>query len=112
MLSPKYHLSNKLITNGNDTVARWQLGFYSKVTMVMLLSWLSGFIASFTNNLPGWILFVVMNSSQGLFVGFSLIISTHYWKDLLSFIPTLNKCCHRNSNDLTEVAIIMKSMDA
>ena len=64
----------------------------------MGLMWIIGIIAPWANTPAVWLLFVILNSSQGVFIFFAFLFKSKYLYVLHG------KCCHRLTCDATTVA--------
>ncbi len=54
---------------------RHRLGLYVKLSVIMGLTWIFGFVATFADVDPLWYLFVVLNSLQGAFICLSFVMT-------------------------------------
>ncbi|XP_072028368.1 uncharacterized protein [Amphiura filiformis] len=61
-----------------------------KMSLLMGISWIWGFLASFFNKEPLWWIFVITNSCQGLFMAFSILSSSNI-QDLINKKKTNTK---------------------
>ena len=60
-------------TTGNSPNQRQHLAVYVRLFILMGVSWSLGFIAAFSGLLPIWIIFVILNASQGVFIFISFV---------------------------------------
>ena len=63
------------------------LNIYATKSFLMATAWLSGFVAAFTHTYGLWILFIIMNASQGIFMFKSFVLQPdvkRMWKKKLN----------------------------
>ena len=88
--------STNNVHQSTDKNKKYQVHF--KLFILMGLMWIIGIIAPWANTPAVWLLFVILNSSQGVFIFFAFVFKSKYLYVLHG------KCCHRLTCDATTVA--------
>ena len=89
-------LASNAIRKSNESQHPWHI--YIKLFIIMGLTWLVGFAAVWVDSLFVWFLFVVFNSSQGIFIFLAFVVEFSRIKNIFSCFR-----CHSDYKESSSV---------
>ena len=81
--------------------SKYNAGLYIRLVFYSGLTWIFGFVAIFLDHEIIWIIFIILNASQGFFVSLSCMSTKQVLSYLYDVLCTSKSCGRKSKDDAT-----------